>query len=45
MSNEEFGVLFTVLGGGLIIIISVVVSVVSSVVSSIASVVDDADSE
>jgi hypothetical protein len=45
MSNEEFGVLFTVMGGGLIIIISVVISVVSSVVSSIASAVDDADSD
>lgn len=39
--NGENAVLFLVLGGGLIIILSVVISVVSSVVSSVASAVDD----
>lgn len=39
--DYENAVLFLVLGGGLIIILSVVISVVSSVVSSVASAVED----
>ena len=41
MTQEQLAVLFTIFGGGLIIIIGVVVSVVSTVVSSVASAVDD----
>lgn len=39
--DNQNAVLLLVLGGGLIIILSVVISVVSSVVSSVASAVDD----
>jgi len=41
MDASQAGVLMVVLGGGLLIIISVVISVVSSVVSSVAAAVDD----
>ena len=39
--DESNMMLMRVMGGGLLIIISVVISVVSSVVSSVASAVDD----
>ncbi|MCR4937066.1 MAG: hypothetical protein K5987_02785 [Lachnospiraceae bacterium] len=43
--SEQTMLLLLIMGGMLIIILSVVVSVVSSVVSSVASAVDDEDSE
>ena len=39
--DESNIMLMLVMGGGLLIIISVVISVVSSVISSVASAVDD----
>lgn len=41
--DEQNAVLVLVLGGGLIIILTVVISVVSTVVSSVASAVEDED--